>query len=61
MDVRINQAMKMIRLKERIRGVLLDLYYDTNDNFLHHQLYITPADVYLQLTATVTPEAVQKD
>ena len=60
-DVRINKAMKMVRLKKRIPGLLLDLHYATNDNFLHQQLYTTPADAYLRMPAAAALEAVQKE
>jgi D-alanyl-D-alanine dipeptidase len=60
-EVRINKAMKMMRLKKGIPGLLLDLHYATNDNFLHQQLYTTPADAYLRMPASAALEAVQKE
>ena len=53
--------MKMVRLKKRIPGLLIDLHYATNDNFLHQQLYTTPADAYLRMPAAAALEAVQKE
>jgi len=60
-DVRINKAMKMMRLKKRITKLLLELHYATNDNFLHQQLYTTLADAYLRLPAAAALEGVQKE
>jgi D-alanyl-D-alanine dipeptidase len=60
-DVRINKAMKMMRLKKRIPKLLLELHYATNDNFLHQQLYTTPADAYLRLPAAAALAGVQKE
>ena len=60
-EIQLNKAMKMVRLKKLLPGLLLELHYASTDNFLRRKLYTTPADAYMRLPAALALAAVQKE
>jgi D-alanyl-D-alanine dipeptidase len=53
-------TMKLLRLKQIIPGVWIDLRYATKNKFLQEKIYSKWADAYLCKPATVALSAVQK-